>query len=130
MPSPHEVGLSRQAFALFPKLNEVDGFLRENPELRPRIFEAHPELAFARMNGDNPVFASKKKSLGRTERHDLLAKAGFAPTVERLQGAARDDILDAVACCRTAMLIADGAATRLGSEHVRDRYGLPMNIWF
>jgi hypothetical protein len=35
-----------------------------------------------------------------------------------------------MAVCRTALLIAEGAATRLGPEHERDRYGLPMNIWF
>jgi predicted RNase H-like nuclease len=35
-----------------------------------------------------------------------------------------------MAVCRTALLIAQGTATRLGSEHERDRYGLPMNIWF
>ncbi len=130
MPPPHEVGLSKQAFALFPKLNEVDSFMRQNPELQPRIFEAHPELAFARMNNGVPVFASKKKLPGRTERYDLLVKSGFMPTVDRLSGAARDDILDAVACCHTATLIATGKATRLGAADARDRYGLPMHIWF
>ena len=47
-----------------------------------------------------------------------------------MPGAARDDVLDAMAVCRTAMLIADGTATRLGPARERDRHGLPMNIWF
>jgi predicted RNase H-like nuclease len=29
-----------------------------------------------------------------------------------------------------ALLIAQGTATRLGPAQERDRYGLPMNIWF
>jgi len=47
-----------------------------------------------------------------------------------LSGAARDDILDAIAVCRTATLIAEGTATCLGPLDQRDRHGLPMNIWF
>ena len=61
---------------------------------------------------------------------DGLSSHGFKVTVERLPGAARDDILDAVAVCRTALLIAKDQATRLGPARARDRYGLPMNIWF
>ncbi|MBI3198086.1 MAG: DUF429 domain-containing protein [Rhodospirillales bacterium] len=130
MPPPHEVGLSKQAFGLFSKLNEVDCILTQQPTLRSIVHEAHPELAFRRMNGDVPVFATKKKADGRSQRRRLLADHGFTPTVERLPGAARDDILDAVACCRTALLIAQGKATRLGPANARDRHGLPMNIWF
>jgi predicted RNase H-like nuclease len=130
LPPPHEVGLSKQAYALFPKLNEVDHFMRQNAGSQSRIFEAHPDLAFASMNNDVPILASKKKLPGRTERLDLLVKNGLTPTIERLRGAARDDILDAVACCHTATLIASGEAKRLGSPDRRDRHGLPMNIWF
>ena len=57
-------------------------------------------------------------------------KHGFACPVERLPGAARDDILDAIAVCRTALLIAERKATRLGPARPRDSHGLPMNIWF
>ncbi len=130
MPAPHEVGLSKQAFGIFPKLKEVDDLLTQQPSLRNIVREAHPELAFCRMNRDVPVFASKKKADGRSQRQRLLADHGYKPTVERLPGAARDDILDAVACCRTALLIAQGKAKRLGSEEARDRHGLPMNIWY
>lgn len=129
MPAPHEVGLSKQAFGLFSRLNEVDRLLTRQPSLRSIVHEAHPELAFRRMNDGVPVFANKKKADGRSQRLRLLAAHGFEPTVERLPGAARDDILDAVACCRTALLIAQGKATRLGAADARDRHGLPMNIW-
>jgi predicted RNase H-like nuclease len=123
------MGLNQQTFHLFPKMREVDELLRTRPRLRRIVYEAHPELAFARLNGGKPVLSKKRKPEGYAERRRLLASHGFEPPVERLAGAARDDILDAIAVCRTALLIADGKATRLGPARVRDSHGLPMNIW-
>jgi predicted RNase H-like nuclease len=124
------IGLNQQTFHLFPKMREVDGLLRSHPRLKRIVYEAHPELAFARMNGGQPVLSKKRKPEGYAERCRLLAAHGFACPVERLAGAQRDDILDAIAVCRTALLIAEREATRLGPARARDRYGLPMNIWF
>jgi predicted RNase H-like nuclease len=124
------VGINQQTFHLFPKMREVDELLRGNRKLKRVIYEAHPELAFTRMNGGNPVLSKKRRPEGYAERRKLLAKYGFKTTVERLSGAARDDILDAIAVCRTATLIAAGTAARLGPAEARDRYGLPMNIWY
>ena len=124
------VGLTRQTFHLFDKMNEVDGLLRDRPDLRPVLHEAHPELAFARLNGERPVLSRKRTPEGHAERRRLLEAHGFPCPVERLPGAARDDILDAIAVCRTALLIAGGRARRLGSADARDAAGLPMNIWF
>lgn len=124
------VGLNQQTFHLFAKMREVDALMRSRRDLHSIVYEAHPELAFARMNGGKPVLSKKRKPEGYAERLKLLAAHGFECTVDRLKGAARDDILDAVAVCRTATLIAAGMATRLGPAEVRDRHGLPMNIWF
>lgn len=124
------VGINQQTFHLFPKMREVDTLLRGNRKLKRIVYEAHPELAFARMNGGLPVLSKKRRPDGFAERLKLLARHGFKTKVERLPGAARDDILDAVAVCRTAMLIAAGTATRLGPAKLRDSHGLPMNIWF
>jgi predicted RNase H-like nuclease len=74
--------------------------------------------------------SSPRKPDGYAERCRLLAKHGFACPVDRLPGAARDDILDAIAVCRTALLISRNEATRLGPARARDSHGLPMNIWF
>jgi predicted RNase H-like nuclease len=123
-------GLTRQAFHLFPKLREIDDLLRVRPDLLPHVHEAHPELAFARLNDGKPLLSKKRRPEGHAERRRLLAGSGFEPTVDRLPGAARDDVLDAMAVCRTAMLIAEGKAIRLGSAEARDRYGLPMTIWY
>lgn len=124
------VGLTQQTFHLFPKMREVDDLLRGSRKLRSIVHEAHPELAFTRMNGGKPVLSKKRQPDGHAERHALLTQHGFAPNVDRLPGAARDDILDAIAVCRTATLIAAGEATRLGPAKRRDSCGLSMNIWF
>ena len=124
------IGINQQTFHLFPKMREVDHLLRGSARLRRVVYEAHPELAFARMNGGKPVLAKKRRPEGYAERCRLLASHGFACTVDRLPGAARDDILDAIAVCRTATLIAARTATRLGPARARDSRGLPMNIWY
>ena len=123
-------GLTRQTFHLFDKMREVDDLLRERRDLRAVLHEAHPELAFARLNDGRPVLSKKRRPEGYAERRELLERHGFPCPVERLPGAARDDILDAIAVCRTALLIAEGKAERLGSAEARDAAGLPMNIWF
>jgi predicted RNase H-like nuclease len=124
------MGLNQQTFHLFPKLREIDELMRGSAKLQRIVYEAHPELAFARMNGGKPVLSKKRKPEGYAERLKLLETHGFEVAVERLPGAARDDILDAVAVCRTALLIAEARASRLGPNDTRDRFGLPMNIWY
>jgi predicted RNase H-like nuclease len=138
---PDEVGLTRQAFHLFPKMRELDELLRAHPSLRRRVFEAHPELAFRRMNGGKPVLSRKRAADGQAARQRLLARHGFRATAAtweacrtqtglRRGDAAIDDALDAAANCRTAMLIHAGKATHLPAAIERDCYGLPMAIWY
>ena len=124
------IGINQQTFHLFPKMRELDELLLGNRKLKRIIYEAHPELAFARMNGGQPVLSKKRKPEGYAERRKLLVRHGFKVKVEPLPGAARDDILDAIAVCRTATLISTGKAACLGPAKERDRYGLPMNIWY
>jgi predicted RNase H-like nuclease len=135
------IGLTRQAFHLFPKMRELDALLRSRPRLRRRIFEAHPELAFLRMNGGRPVLTPKRTADGLSARQRLLAMHGFAEPVRvwtaycretRLlrAHAAPDDALDAASVCRTALLIHSGAATHLPDRIKADACGLPMAIWY
>lgn len=124
------VGINQQTFHLFKKMREVDELLRSQPRLKRIVYEAHPELAFTRMNGGKPVLSKKRQPDGFMERLKLLRKHGFKWKPEPMTGAARDDVLDAIAVCRTATLIATGAASRLGPARARDSHGLPMNIWF
>lgn len=138
---PDGVGLTRQAFHLFPKMRELDALLRARPSLCQRLFEAHPELAFLRMNEGRAVLPPKRTRPGQVVRRRLLARHGF-PSAEarwlawrretglRTSDAALDDALDAAAVCRTALLIHRGDATHLPERIDRDRYGLPMAIWY
>ena len=50
--------LSVQSFNLFPKIREVQSFLKTNPKIN--IFESNPELAFMNLN-NNQVLSQKKK---------------------------------------------------------------------
>src|SRR5262249_59444512 len=113
------IGINHQTFNLFPKMREVDELLCSRPRLKRIVYEAHPELAFARMNDGKPVLSKKRKPDGYAERCRLLAKHGFPCPVDRLAAAQRDDILDAIAVCRTALLISEGNATRLGPARLR-----------
>src|SRR5690242_9950489 len=47
--------VSRQGFAIFPKIREIDALLRARPELAATIYEVHPELAFWALNGRHPL---------------------------------------------------------------------------
>jgi predicted RNase H-like nuclease len=100
--------MSRQAWALTPKIREVDVWVRSRPTVE--VIEVHPELSFARMNG-GPVTAGKKSALGASERRALLATVGITvPHVYEEQGFADDDLLDACAAAWSAIRFAHGLA--------------------
>jgi predicted RNase H-like nuclease len=128
--------VSRQLFNISPKIREVDTILRAKPELATRVFEVHPELAFWRLNGEQPLAEAKKiKSRpyepGLSLRRELLALAGL-PRVRTLappRGAAADDLVDAIACAAVARRIHAGQARRFPDPPPLDRHGLPMAIW-
>lgn len=139
--SPDGIGLTVQAFHLFPKMRELDALLLARPALHPRIFEAHPELAFTRMNQGQPVLAPKRGASGQAERADLLARHGFpnaarqwdsyrSTTKLRRSDVGVDDALDAAAVCRTALLIHRQQAACLPDTVERDGKGLAMAIWY
>lgn len=66
--------LSIQSFYLIPKVKEIDELLRQQPDLKNRVFESHPELCFARLNGGKVLLSTKKSGDGIVERIDLLNK--------------------------------------------------------
>jgi predicted RNase H-like nuclease len=123
------VKISRQTFAIFPKIREVDGSI--TPPLQAWIREAHPEVSFSVLNG--PLQYSKKRAVGRKERLAILAQHGilFDAVEERARlGRARvavDDLIDAAACLVTARRIHDGATRLLGGGDA-DARGIRMEI--
>lgn len=124
------IGISKQAFHILPKLRELDGFITRQ---RQRwLVEAHPELAFARLNGGKPVLAPKRKMAGRAARIKLLRRAriviGQALATLPRTIAAADDIFDAIVLTITAERVLNRNAVVLGKG--RDARGLRMEICF
>jgi predicted RNase H-like nuclease/RimJ/RimL family protein N-acetyltransferase len=121
------VGLSKQSWNLVPKIAEVDRLL--DPTRQGRIFEVHPEAAFAAVHGV-PMTHPKKGRPGRDERLAVLAP--HIPNIGVLaatppRGAATDDVLDAAVVALTARAVLDGKDRRLG-ERRHDAKGLVMEI--
>jgi predicted RNase H-like nuclease len=120
------------AFAIFSKIREVDAVLRSDRALDGRVRETHPELAFWRLNGARPLASAKKTEAGLALRRRLLIGAGLAPAVVNgapPTGAARDDLLDALACAAIAARMHRGLARPFPDPPERDACGLPMAIW-
>jgi predicted RNase H-like nuclease len=121
-------GISRQAFALLPKIAEVDGWIRDAPA---RVVEAHPELSFATLAGA-PLATRKPTWAGAAQRHALLAAAGIVLPGDlgpagTLAGV--DDVLDAAVLAWTARRVADGTARPRPDPPDVFSDGLPCAIW-
>jgi len=130
-------GLTRQAFALFPKIREVRDALKPvdlDPGSCPWAAEVHPEVSFRVMAG-NPMSFHKSLQAGVAERLALLERH-FPDIVDAAVRTQRtgpphpglDDVLDAVAAAWTARRLIQGKAVRLGGCE-EDPCGYPMNIW-
>ena len=130
-------GVSIQAFGIFSKIREIDALLIARPDLRGRIFESHPEVAFCRLNGDQAMQLPKKikgavNPAGMEERKALLSRHGY----ERAfldqpppKGAAADDFLDVAAMMLIAARIARSDAKPFPDPPLADRFGIPVAIW-
>lgn len=129
--------VSKQLFNIAPKIREVDVALRADPALAARTYEVHPELAFWRLNGGQPLTEPKKvKSRcyepGLKLRRGLLIAAGLSRAIvdgAPPKGAGADDLLDALACAAVARRLHKGEATPYPDPPPRDAHGLPMAIW-
>ncbi len=113
---PDRKGISRQSWAIFPKVREIDTAISKGLQLDIR--ESHPEVVFSIMNGHLPVVASKKSEAGRTARIRLLGTVGLPMEpflTQRPPGCAVDDLIDAFACLWTAGRIHQGNATAHGA---------------
>ena len=93
--------ISRQSWAIIPKIHEVDLFLRDNPEMRKYLLESHPELCFATLLG-KPCEYHKRSQGGEKERIAFLRRhLDIISLFNNLQysgdgaEARRDDIIDA-----------------------------------
>jgi predicted RNase H-like nuclease len=129
--------ISKQSFAIFPKIRELDGLLRDKPDLVDIVHEVHPEVAFWRLNGEKPLTTPKKMNgrpypPGLDERRKLLVSAGISQSIvsaKSPRGAAIDDMLDALAGLVIAKRLVDDIAQPFPNPPMRDAYGLPIAIW-
>lgn len=127
--------LSQQSWAISSKIKEVDDFLRsQEPSVRRKIREIHPEVAFWSLNNKQPMAFNKKKAEGFEERKQLL-KGYLNQTDEVIDRAlnqfrrnqvARDDIADAFIGALTALM--HNQISTLPNVPEIDVYGLPMEM--
>ena len=111
--------LSKQAWAIVPKITEVDR-LRD----ARRVLEVHPEVSFAAMTGR--VLPRKASAAGAFARMQSLTEA-LGPLPEDLpEQGALDDCLDALACLWTGRRWVEGTAEVLGGD--LDEVGQVMRI--
>lgn len=121
-------GLSAQAFALAPRILEVDAWVRN---ARTEVIEVHPELSFTAM-ADGPVPAGKHTWAGAATRRRRLVDAGVElPDDLGAVGsaAAVDDVLDAAAVAWTARRHMSGRAVCVPSQPETFSDGWPAAIW-
>jgi len=129
--------ISIQAFGIFSKIRELDAALRENPHLRGRVFESHPEMAFCMLNGGSAMTLPKKikgriNPAGMEERRALLAAQELPRSfldAPPPRGAGEDDFLDACAVLLVAERVRRGQARCFPDPPERDAHGIPVAIW-
>ena len=126
--------VSIQAFNIFPKICEVDAAL--TPGTEAHIFEVHAELAFWRLNGEQPM-AEPKAARGVPADRQLATRIKRL-TAHGLPGSLFDnrpaglplvDLVDAAAIALIAQRCADGTAVPFPNPPPRDARGLRMAIW-
>jgi predicted RNase H-like nuclease len=127
---------SRQVLGITPRIRQIDEFLRQEPALRERVFEVHPEVSLMVMNNDEPL-PERKKVKGRINPHgmqlrkELLRKEGFLLSFldqNPPRGAGRDDFYDACACAWSARRILHGNARVFPCHPPIDAAGLEQAI--
>jgi predicted RNase H-like nuclease len=125
--------MSKQGFAILPKIREVDDLLQGEPALREIVREVHPELCFYVLNGERPIVPGKRTDEGAKTRYRLLEPSfgkwlPYALMDRRKLGCEEDDILDAFAALWTAERIVRGTAQTIPAVPPRDVFGLRMEM--
>ena len=129
-------GYGAQAFGILAKIRAWDALLQGDSGLRSRVYEVHPEVSFAALNGKVGLAERKHSEEGRDSRTVLLGhEFGFKRVGNLLAAvprdmAAPDDVLDALVALWSARRIASGTAQSLPSPALVDAVGLRMAIHF
>ncbi len=120
-------GISRQAYALGPKILQAETFAADT---HVPVREVHPEVAFALLLG-RPARWAKSTWAGLEERRAALCGAGIDLTDIGGAGgmAAPDDVLDAAVVAFSARRLARGEARCWPDPPEPGPDGTPMAIW-
>lgn len=123
-------GFGVQSFGILPKIRAWDTLLAANASLRGRVYEIHPEVSFAALNGNKGLPEPKKSVEGALRRMAILEQEFGADQVRALVAAyprrmaALDDVLDALVALWSANRIAAGTSVCLPSNPLVDSAGL------
>jgi predicted RNase H-like nuclease len=125
--------ISKQAWAIVPRIAEVDHALRQKPARQGWVREVHPEVCFWAWRGE-PMAHAKKHRLGREARLDLIGRYLGAPAFHDVRLCHRkaevgdDDILDAFAALWTAERVVQRKSATLPEHPPLDSHGLRMEM--
>jgi predicted RNase H-like nuclease len=132
--------ISRQSWNIVPKIKDADHALQENPGLKKRLLEAHPELCFKYLNHAKiPVFRKRDPGQkGLDERISILRN--YYQDVEHFYRqqlkdlhpsiAQPHDLVDALCLCITASLGGQYRLSRLQKTFTQDDFGIEMNMHY
>ncbi len=132
-----EKKLSLQAWNITPKIKLIDRLLREQTELREKLFESHPELLYQRLNG-GMIYQKKNLKKGIKHRLELInaeekvADDFFRVIKEeyRRNEVAEDDIVDAMVLALYAKKSVDEGLKTIPAEPETDSEGLIKAIHY
>jgi len=130
------LAISPLAYAIVPKIREIDVFLKENPDWKNRLVESHPEYCFALLNQGKPVLEKKKKPDGKAVRLSLLSEyyAESCNVIEQFQKtisgstSKTDDVIDALVLAVIGTLGLLYEFTTVPEKPMKDAKGLYMQI--
>jgi len=125
--------LSKQSWAILPKIRQLDNYLRRHSANGPVVREVHPEVCFWGLAG-RPMQHAKRRPEGRAERVEVLVGV-FGPAARivseiaqahRKVVLAEDDVLDALVAAVTASLSENSKTLPAVPE--QDAHGLRMEM--
>ncbi len=126
--------ISKQLWNIAPRIRELDLLIRAHDDVRDRIAEGHPELAFMTLSAEQQALSPKRTPQGIRERTSLVNQYISEDVTDIvlpfLKRHGRDanitDCLDAAVLA--LMLAKGGGGISFVGDGVRDAMGIPMRI--
>lgn len=118
---------------IIPKIKELDSFLQKNQKYKNVIRESHPEVCFARLNGE-ALLSKKSDNDGIVERFNLLTRYLPDLSLTNLYALAKnlkcsiDDIVDAICLSITSNVAAQGYFEIIPQIPMEDETNLLMQM--